>query len=353
MFLESSKDKILQEDLEWIANKEKNLENCTILVTGATGLIGSQIVKALLCKNRLKNSNINVIALVRSKEKVEKVFEDVLERENLKFIYGDILKTLDIEEKVDYIIHTASMTSSRDFVNRPVETIESVVYGTNNVLKLAKNKKVKQVIYLSTMEVYGVGDWDHEKVTEKQLGYIDVLEPRSSYPEGKRLAENLCASYWSEYGVPVKIARLAQTFGSGISEEESRIFAQIGRSIINKKDIILHTKGDSINNCCYTRDVVYALLLLINRGKNGEAYTITNEEACMSILDMAKLTAEKISENQVKVVIDIPKDISSYGYAPKKTIKLSSKKIQDLGWKAEIELEEAYRRMIESMKTKV
>ena len=350
MKLEAHNDSVLQKDLEWIADKEENLHDCTILVTGATGLIGSQIVKALLCKNRLKNTNIKVIALARSEEKVQKVFKDVLERENLRFVYGDILEQLSIEDKVDYIIHAASMTSSKDFINKPVETIESILYGTNNILKFAKDKEVKQVIYLSTMEVYGVDDWQNEKVTEEQLGYIDILKPRSSYPESKRLAENLCVSYWSEYGVPVKIARLAQTFGPGVTKDDNRVFAQFARSVINKKDIILHTTGKSVRNYCYIRDCILAILILLSKGKNGQAYTVVNENANISIKDMAEMVAKDIANNEIKVVIDIPDNIESYGYAPEENLKLSSKKIESLGWKAKIGLEESYRRMIESMR---
>lgn len=348
--LEAPSDKILQEDLEWIAKKEENLHDCTVFVTGATGLIGSLIVKSLLCKNRLKNSNIKVIALARNEEKVKKVFKKVLERENLKLVYGDILEPLNIEDEVDYIIHAASMTASSDFINRPVATIESVVYGTNNILKLARDKKVRQVVYLSTMEVYGIGDWKDKRVTEEQMGYIDILKPRSSYPEGKRLAENLCTSYWSEYKVPVKVARLTQTFGPGVTKDDNRVFAQFAKSVLNKKDIILHTTGESVRNYCYIRDCICAILILLIKGKNGEAYTIGNEESCISIKEMAEVVAKNIANNEIKVVIDIPKDIESYGYAPEEKLKLSSKKMQSLGWKAEVGIEESYRRMIESMR---
>ncbi|SFU84615.1 dTDP-glucose 4,6-dehydratase [Clostridium sp. DSM 8431] len=347
--LEAPSDKILQEDLEWIAKKEENLHDCTVFVTGATGLIGSLIVKSLLCKNRLKNSNIKVIALARSAEKVKKKFKDVLENKDLKIVYGDILAPLNIEEKIDYVIHAASRTASKDFVNKPVETIDSVVNGTKNILDLVKNKEVKSIVYLSTMEIYGIVDFKVDKIAEDDLGYIDILKVRSSYPESKRLVENLCIAYYSEYKLPVKIARLAQTFGPGVVKDDNRVFAQFARSVINKEDIILHTDGESIRNYCYIRDAILGIFTLLNKGEDGEAYTISNEESCISIKKMAEMVAEKIAKGDIKVVIKVPEDIASYGYAPKEKMKLSSKKIQSLGWKAEVSLEESYRRMIESM----
>ena len=253
-------------------------------------------------------------------------------------------------KKLMSFVMAASMTASSDFINRPVETTETVLYGTNNILKLARDKKVKQVVYLSTMEVYGVDDWQNEKVTEEQLGYIDILKPRSSYPESKRLAENLCVSYWSEYGVPVKIARLAQTFGPGVTKDDNRVFAQFAKSVINKNNIVLHTTGKSVRNYCYIRDCILAILTLLTKGENGQAYTVANEESCVSIKEMAEMVAKDIANGDIKVIIDIPKDIESYGYAPEENLKLSSKKIESLGWKAKIGLEESYRRMIESMR---
>lgn len=349
MQLESPSDKVLQEDLEIIADKESELRDCTVLVTGATGLIGSQIVKALLCKNRLKDSNIKIIAFVRSKEKVEKTFKYVLKNENLKFIYGDIINPIKVHDDIDYIIHAASMTASKDFINKPVETIESVIIGTKNILELAKNKKVRSTVYLSTMEVYGATDPNKNLITENDLGYIDILKVRSSYPESKKLAENLCVSYSSEYNVPVKIARLAQTFGPGVVEDDNRVFAQFARSVINNEDIILHTDGESVRNYCYIRDAITGIFTLLNKGEDGQAYTISNEKSCISIKSMAQMVATNIAKDKIKVVIDIPKDITAYGYAPKEKMRLSSKKIQLLGWKAEVGIMDSYKRMIESI----
>ena len=213
--LEAKKDSVLQEDLEIIAfsNVDWNLlDGSTILVTGATGLIGSQIIKALACRNRICNASIKILACVRNMEKAKVVFADVLDRAELKIIEGDVTKIFDIKENVDYLIHTASATASKEFVTKPVEVIQTAINGTQNFLELAKNKNAKGAVYLSSMEAFGVVQASDKKAEEKDLGFIDLENVRSCYPESKRLSECLCTAYASEYNVPVKVARLSQTF---------------------------------------------------------------------------------------------------------------------------------------------
>ena len=351
MNLESNKDKILQEDLESLVNNKRipdELNNSTILVTGATGLVGSQLIKALLCNNRLSNSNINVIGLARNEQKVKQIFKDVINRKELSFVYADINDVINIEDSIDYIVHGASVTSSKIFVTKPVEVIKTSIDGTFNLLQLAKEKKVKGFVYLSSMEMYGVVDHDKKYADESMLGNIDVLSVRSCYSEGKRMCENLCASFASEYDVPVTIARLSQTFGSGVSKDETRVFAQFIRSAINKEDIILHTKGESYGNYCYTCDTIAALLLLLVNGKKGEAYNVSNEKTNIMIKDMASLVADKLANNEIKVIFDIPEDALKYGYAPDVKLKLNANKLMNLGWKPTYDLEEMYIRTMKS-----
>ena len=198
------------------------------------------------------------------------------------------------------------------------------------------------------MEMYGSFAEFNNNVTETELGYIDPLAVRSNYPESKRLCENLCVAFYSEYDVPVKIARLSQTFGAGILPGENRVFAQFARSAIEGKDIVLHTKGLSEGNYCYTRDTVIGLLLILLNGKNAEAYNVTNPETHTTIADMAKMVCEKLGDNKIKVIFNIP-ETNMFGYAADTKMKLNSDKLKNLGWMPQIGLEEAYRRMMKSM----
>ncbi len=319
----------------------------TILVTGATGLVGSFLVKALCYCSSVYNRNIRVVALVRDLEKAHVVFGDLSDQGFLSFLLADVTKPFVVPDCIDYVIHGASVTASRTMVEHPVKTLETAIEGTRNILELAKNQHVKSMVYISSMEVYGITDAQKVFISEKDLGYIDILNPRSSYSEGKRICECLCAAYATEFGVPVKVARLAQTFGTGVGKDENRVFAQFAKSALNGENIILHTKGESYGNYCYTADVIRGLLCVLTRGENREAYTIVNEKTTMRIREMAQLVVEEIAAGQLEVVFDIPDNLATMGYAPDSTMHLTSQKIQKLGWSPKYGLAEMYHRMIE------
>ncbi|PIO83027.1 hypothetical protein BSQ39_05290 [Loigolactobacillus backii] len=329
----------------------KNIDGTTVLITGATGLIGYHLVRTLLLRNEIIGSNIKVIAQIRNLEKAKSMYGQLFNDENLIFYVSDICDPISIEGKLDYIIHGASVTSSKMFVENPVQTIDVAYKGTKNILELAKEKKVRKVIYLSSLEVYGIVDMDHPEVTESDLGYIDILSPRSSYSEGKRMMECLARSYYSQYQVPVVIARLAQTFGSGVSFNDTRVFAEFARSAIYNKDIILKTDGSTSRDYCYISDAVQGILLLLTSRNDGEAYNIANEETYTSIKEMANIVAHEITNDKIKVKVNIPK-VETNGFAPKLKLKLMSRKIRNLGWTPSYDLCEMYLRLIESMQTR-
>lgn len=351
-FYETKNDSVLQEDLENIAKYPldwESLKNKTFFITGATGLVGASFVRALCCANRVNKLNAKILILVRSEEKAKDIFGDLIERENIKMVLSDITKNINIADNIDYIIHAAAVTNSKLMVTEPVETIMTAIDGTRNILELAKAKNVESMIYLSSMEAYGSPAEGNNYVSETDYGYVDFLKVRSCYPESKRMAECLCACYFAEYAVPVKMARLAQTFGAGIMKTENRVFSQFARSLINNTDIVLHTQGDSYGNYCYTSDCITALLFMLLNGENGEAYNVVNESTNIMIRDMAKLVAD-MSDGKIEVVFDIPEDTLKYGYAPSVKMKLCGKKLADLGWEANIDLPEMYERLIKSMK---
>ena len=345
-------DFILQEDIEYIANSTDilwdKMKGKSVLITGATGLIGSQIVLALDKYNQLYQGNIKIYALVRNESKAMKLFGKCTELVNI--VVGDIRDEIKIDEAVDYIIHGASMTSSKDFVDYPVETILTGMKGTDNILRFAVRKKISSMVYLSSLEVYGVTDSDKESVKENEYGYIDQLVPRSSYSEGKRMAECLCISYGHEYKVPVKIARLSQTFGPGVDYADNRVFAQFARCVIEGNDIVLKTKGNTYRNYCYTRDAIKGILCVLLKGESNEAYNIANRKTGINIRDMAFLVVHDLAEDRIKVVFDIEEDVAKFGYGPTIKIALDTTRLERLGWKAEIDLKSAFERMIQSMR---
>lgn len=356
MMLESL-DCLQQEDLEFIANSNaipwNVFQNKSILITGATGLIGSLLVRALACRNRIHGSNIQVYAMVRNLKKAQDMFSFFGVRDDLHFVCGDINSEYELPEKLNFIVHAASMTSSKDFVTKPVETIGTAILGTNRILEKAAKIQLDGFLYLSSLEVYGTPAEGVVDIHESYSGFIDPLQVRSSYSEGKRMVECLCASYASEYKVPVKIARLTQTFGTGVAYDDGRVFAQFARSAIEGKDIVLKTKGETLRSYCYVADAVSAMLLILAKGVVGEAYNVANDKTSINIADMAQFVCQNFSDGKSRVIFDIAEDASKLGYNPVMKICLNTSKLKSLGWNANYDLFDMFDRTIKSMKGSV
>lgn len=342
IFMEDWHNMAAAKSVDWRALCGKN-----VLITGATGLIGTTLVHGLMQHNKENNANIHVLALVRNKEKAYHAFSSYIEQEDMQLVVGDILKLPRIEEKIDFIIHGASITSSRDFVEKPVETITTAIDGTRNILELAREKGVEGMVYMSSMEVYGT-PYDETPLTEERMGYLNPLAVRSSYSESKQMVENLCVAYVSEYGLPIKIVRLTQTFGPGVAGNDGRVFAEFARCAVSGKDIRLQTEGLTKRMYLYTTDAAVALLTVLTKGENGQAYNAANKNSYCSIREMAEMVAEEFGNGKSQVVIAVP-DTPNTSYNPVMQVYMDTTRLKALGWNAEVELKEMYARMIACM----
>ena len=319
----------------------------SVLVTGATGLLGGALVRHFAAQR------CRVFAAVRNVEKARAQFGGMA---NVEIVEWDVTKMggprfgADATERVppvDWLVHAASETASRMFVERPVETISSILDGTRNVLEYAKSAKVGAMVYLSTMEVYGAPT--AENVTERDYGYLDPVSVRSSYPEAKRMAENLCVAYAKEYSVPAKIARLTQTFGEGVRYDDARVFAAFARAIIERRDIVLKTEGTTARCYCYLDDAVTAIETILSKGEVAVPYTVANEETFCTIREMAEALCAAHPESRSRVVFDFS-DAASQGFAPPFRMRLDCSRLRALGWAPRVGLIEAFDRMIADMR---
>lgn len=345
------KENIFQEDIRNVAKAEfipwEMLAGKTLFVTGATGLIGASLINALNYASKERNLNLRIVALVRDEKRAEERFQDILADGVLSFVFGNVEQLPDIDTPIDYIIHGASQTASREFVSHPVETLETTVLGTVNLLKLAREKHVAGFVYLSSMEVYGYPERGH-KVTEMEIGSFSPLNMRNCYPIGKIASENLCCSYANEYGVPAMSIRLTQTFGAGVNYNDTRVFAYFARCVKEKKDIVLKTKGETERCYLYTTDAATAILAVLLQGKPGSIYNAADETTYCSIAEMAESVA---ADGGVKVVYDI-QDTAANGFPDTLYIDLDTRSLKKLGWcpfGRDISIVDMYRRMIDAM----
>jgi len=331
-----TQQKDVQEFVRTFALAE-DLANSSFLITGATGLIGSSLIRCLLALDK----DVRVLAPVRNKEKAKSMFDDLFNQ--VEWMECD-LKSCDYNQigRVDYVIHCAAPTSSMFFVDSPVETIRVIYEATASLLEYSRCKNIKGFVYLSSLEVYGSGLPD-TIITEDMQGYWDAMSVRSSYPVAKRAVENLCCAYASEYGVPVKVARLTQTTGAGIARDDNRVIAQFARLAAKGEDIVLHTTGESARPYCYITDCVSALLYIMLKGKNGEAYNVANESTYISARGMAAYLRDNFNPSiNVRVVLN-----DNMGYAPVSKLRLSTEKLCALGWQPRVDLKQMFERLIE------
>lgn len=332
-------------DIEEFANSfelTKDLRGSSFLVTGATGLIGSTLIRCILSLD----SNVKITCPVRNIEKALNMFK--CKEGQLEFVECDLvafLSNLDGQKHYDYIVHCASPTAGVYMTEHPVETYTLATDSTRAILDYARIYGIKSFVYVSSLEYYGQ-ILTEAVITEDMQGYVDNTDPRSSYPLGKRAAEYLCVAYAREHGVPVKIARLTQTFGAGVASDDNRVFAQFARSVITGTDIVLHTSGESAKPYCYTTDCISAIFYILLKGQKGEAYNVANPDTYISIREMAEFLRAQFNP-KIDVRIEMHPEM---GYAPVTKLRLSADKLQALGWKPKCDLKEMYKRYIESMR---
>ena len=322
-----------------------NPKNPVFLVTGASGLIGKATVLALLKLFETAQQSGAVIAQGRNIEKLRLVFNDFLNHPNLILWQANLNEKLAPPLAVDFIIHTASPTASKEFIEKPIEVIDSIYNGTKNILDLCFEQQSKSCVYLSSMEVYGQV-LNEQKISEPDLGYLDCLSLRSSYPEGKRLAELMCTSYAKKKNVPVKIARLSMIFGPGVDINDRRVLNYFTQQISTNSAIRLQTKGTSKACVLYIKDAIEGILHLLLQGENGEAYNLANPSNYYSIREMAE-----IAVSMGAAAVHFPEEVVDAKQYPKDTfLNLDISKIQALGWKPEVCLKEIFKHTLASWK---
>ena len=324
----------------------KSLEGKTVLVTGATGLIGSFLVDMFLYANFRWNAKIKVLAISRKRKNLIQRFGEKQSPE-LCYLEQDISLPFEVKETVDYIIHAAGNAYPAVFREKPVETLLSNVTGTRNLLELARKNRNCPFLFVSSGEVYGGNTCLENPLMESDYGYIDVLLPRSCYPMGKRAGENLCVSWMQEYGTPVKIVRPCHTFGPNVTERDNRVTVQFMKNVIRQEDIVLKSEGKQIRSYCYVADCASALLSVLLNGENAKAYNLATDET-ISIREFAWECAKAAGK---QVILRLPNQTEKEERTPIENQILSDKALEKLGWKKNFSIKEGIKHSIEIMRS--
>lgn len=344
---------IIQEDVDNIINYctpnilLEKLRNKTILITGASGMVGTYFVYTLLRLNELYKANIDVMLVLRN---INKLDSYIAENPNVEVIIQDVIYPFNIKEKVDYIIHAASPASPKIMSNYPVETNLANTLGTANTLKLAQQNSVEGYLFISSREIYGEPNEGQELFTEDgPLGQVNPLVPRNGYAEGKKAAENLCSAYKEEYGLNTKIVRLAHTYGPGMSIYDGRVQADFLKNVLNNENIVLKSDGSSIRTYTYISDAITAMFLVL-LSSNDIVYNISDEASKTSIKELAETLVNIDPDKNLQLIFDIPKETQK-GCAAFKNGILSSEKIRkELNWYPQYSIREGFKRTIEHLK---
>lgn len=280
-------DDVFVEDVRIIANElsefYEKLEGKTVLIAGGKGFLGTYFKNVLITINETLSKPTKIIVmdnLITFKDKNDE------NNANVEFLEQDISQSFEIQNDVDYIIHAASIASPPTYRKFPIKTVDVNYQGTKNLLEVAKEKKIKSMLFLSSSEIYG--DPEIFPTPESYVGKVSCTGPRACYDESKRLAETISILYFQQYNIPIKIARPFNVYGPYLNLNDGRIIPDFMNNAMNKSEIIIHSDGTPTRSFCYARDAISGFFKLLFSNHNGIICNVGNDEE-VSVKNVANI----------------------------------------------------------------
>ena len=341
-----------KEDIKKVIDNIPSIEKLKgkrILITGATGLICSAVADILFELNQ-SGFGIEIVLAGRNADNLKKRFEDYNEGVDYSFLLYDATANNNEDDlEIDYVVHGASNADPAKIISEPVETILANVQGLNSLMSMLDKSKVERLLYISSSEVYGINE-TMEPYKEDQLGYIDILNVRASYPNSKRVTETMCVSYSEEYDIDTVIVRPGHIYGPTIKFSDSRASALFSIKAANGEDIVMKSEGSQLRSYCHSLDCASAIIAVLLNGDRGQAYNISSSKAVITIKEMAEAFAEV---GDVRIIFDLPTDSESKSYNMMSCSALNSEKLEALGWKAEFDIKTGAAHTVEMLKERL
>ena len=336
---------VLELNMPWNMLKGKSL-----LLSGATGMIGSFFVDVILEKNNQDGLNCTVFALGRNEEKARTRFCKYVDDPHFVFIPYDVKLPLirDDLDTVDYVLHLASNTHPMLYATDPIGTITTNIIGVQNLLDYAVAHNATRFIFASSNEIYGENRGDAEFFDEGYCGYIDCNTLRAAYPESKRCGEALCQAYKAQRGLDVIIARFTRSYGPTMEMSNTRALNQFIKKALASEDIVLKSAGTQIFSYTYMADAVSGLLYVLLKGKSGEAYNIADESGDIMLKDLAEIIASIVGK---EVIFELPDEVEAAGYSKATKARLDGRKLKALGWELKYDIKSGMKRTISILKS--
>ena len=344
---------IYEKDLNTVYNSIPNIEKLKkkkIFIAGSNGLIGSFIIDFIMYLNNKYDYGTTIIANSRSSTKLFSRFEKYKENKYFKYYIGDINENINYDGSVDYIINCASNTHPFQYANDPIGTILTNIRGNANILNFSVAKKVKKIIFLSSVEIYGENINNVERFKEDQMGYINCNSLRAGYNESKRTGEALCQAYIEKYDLDISIVRLPRIYGPTVKKDDTKAMSQFINNALNNEDIVLKSKGEQYFSYLYVADAVSGILTTLINGKKGEAYNLGNIYSDIKLKDLAKLISSEVSR---KVIFKIPNATEQKGFSKSVDARLNYDKISnELNWQPKFDISTGINHTINILKEK-
>ena len=341
---------LYREDIKYVSDLElpwEKLSNKSILITGASGLIGSFLIDVLMEKN-LHGLNCKVYALGRNPEKAKNRFERYWTSPFFEFVSHDINEPLKLDNvhQVDFVIHFASNTHPVAYATDPIGTVTANIIGTNNLLNFAVEHHAERFVFASSNEIYGENRGDVEFFEETYCGYIDSNTLRAGYPESKRCGETLCQAYKKQKNLDVVVPRFTRSYGPTMLKTDTKAISQFIKKAVDGENIVLKSAGTQYYSYTYVADAVSGFLTVLLRGESGEAYNIADESSDIMLKDLAKIIADFAGK---EVVFELPDETEKAGYSKATKARLDGSKLKKLGWKAGYDIKQGLVRTLKMM----